>query len=151
MDRAAWKDTVHAVSKSPTRLSDLSLLHSKKANMINRCIFMPRIYPGMDTRLRANYSQFSLVQSLSCVRLFVTPWTVACQASLSITNSWSLLKLMSIELVISSNHLILCQPLLLPSIFPSIMTFPMSQFFTSGSQSIEVSASASVVPMNIQN
>ena len=151
MDRAAWQATVHAVSKSPTRLSDLSLLHSKKANMINRCIFMPRIYPGMDTRLRANYSQFSLVQSLSCVRLFVTPWTVACQASLSITNSWSLLKLMSIELVISSNHLILCQPLLLPSIFPSIMTFPMSQFFTSGSQSIEVSASASVVPMNIQN
>ena len=91
--------------------------------MINRCIFMPRIYPGMDTRVKANYSQFSLVQSLSCVRLFVTPWTAACQASLSITNSWSLLKLMSIELVISSNHLILCQPLLLPSIFPSIRVF----------------------------
>ena len=77
----------------------------------------------MDTRVKANYSQFSLVQSLSCVRLFVTPWTAACQASLSITNSWSLLKLMSIELVISSNHLILCQPLLLPSIFPSIRVF----------------------------
>ena len=68
--------------------------------------------------------QFSLVQSLSCVRLFVTPWTAACQASLSITNSWSLLKLMSIESVMPSNHLILCRPLLLlPSIFPSIRVF----------------------------
>ena len=91
--------------------------------MINRYIFMPRIYPGMDTRVKANYSQFSLVQSLSCVRLFVTPWMAARQASLSITNSWNLLKLMSIELVTSSNHLILCQPLLLPSIFPSIRIF----------------------------
>ena len=64
------------------------------------------------------------VQSLSRVRLFVTPWTAACQASLSTTNSWSLLKLMSIELVMPSNHLILCRPLLLlPSIFPSIRVF----------------------------
>ena len=63
---------------------------------------------------------FSSVQSLSHVRLFVTPWTAAHQASLSITNSWSLLQLISIELVISSNHLNLCRPLLLPSIFPSI-------------------------------
>ena len=69
-------------------------------------------------------SQFSSVQSLSHVQLFTTPWTAACQASLSITNSWSLLKLMSIELVMPSNHLILCHPLLLPpSIFPSIMVF----------------------------
>ena len=68
--------------------------------------------------------QFSSVQSLSHVWLFVTPWTAAFQASLSITNSWSLLKLMSIELVIPSNHLILCHPLLLPpSIFPSIRVF----------------------------
>ena len=64
------------------------------------------------------------VQLLSGVRLFATPWTEACQASLSITNSQSLLKLMSIELVIPSNHLILCQSLLLlPSIFPSIKVF----------------------------
>ena len=64
------------------------------------------------------------VQSLSRVRLFVTPWTAACQASLSITNSWSSLKLISIELVMPSNHLILCHPLLLlPSIFPSIRVF----------------------------
>ena len=63
-------------------------------------------------------------QLLSRVRLFATPWTPARQASLSITNSWSLLKLMSIKSVIPSNHLILCHPLLLlPSIFPSIRVF----------------------------
>ena len=63
-------------------------------------------------------------QSLSCVRLFVTPWTATCQASLSINNSQSLLKLMSIESVMPSTHLILCRPLLLsPSIFHSITVF----------------------------
>ena len=67
--------------------------------------------------------QISSVQSLSCVRLFVTPWAAACQASLSITNSWSLLKLMSIESVMPSNYLILCHPLLPPSVFPSIRVF----------------------------
>ena len=80
-------------------------------------------------------------------------WTAACQASLSITNSWSLLKFMSIESVMPFNHLILCRPiLLLPSIFPSNRTgsFPMSQFFASGDQSIGASASASILPMNIQ-
>ena len=67
---------------------------------------------------------YSSVQSLSHVRLFTTPWTATCQASLSITNSQSLLKLMSIELVMPSNHLILCHPLLfLPSIFLSIRVF----------------------------
>ena len=67
---------------------------------------------------------FSSVQSLSHVRLFVTPWIAACQASLSITSSRSLLKLMSIESVMPSNHLIPCHPLLLlPSIFPSIRVF----------------------------
>ena len=64
--------------------------------------------------------QFSSVRSLSRVRLFATPWTAACQASLSITNSWSLLRLMSIESVMPSSYLILCCPLLPPSIFPSI-------------------------------
>ena len=69
-------------------------------------------------------SQFSLVQSLSHVQLFPTPWTAACQASLSIGNSRSLLKLMSIESVMPSSHLILCRPLLLlPSVFPSIRVF----------------------------
>ena len=70
-------------------------------------------------------SQFSSVQSLSRVRLFATPWIAALQVSLSITNSQSLLKLMSIESVMPSSHLILCRPLLLlPSIFPSIRVFP---------------------------
>ena len=67
--------------------------------------------------------EFSSVQSLSRVWLFATPWTATHQASLSITNSWSLLKLMSIESVMWSNHLILCHPLLPPSIFPSIRVF----------------------------
>ena len=66
---------------------------------------------------------FSSVRSLSHVRLFVTPWTATSQASLSITNSWSLLKLRSIELVMPSNHLIPFRPLLLPLIFPSIRVF----------------------------
>ena len=70
------------------------------------------------------WCMFSSVQSLSHVWLFLTPWTAACQASLSITNSWSLLKLMSVESVMPSNHLILCRPVLLPpSITPSIRVF----------------------------
>ena len=69
---------------------------------------------------------------------------------LSITSCWSLLKLMSIELVMPCNHLILCCPLLPPSIFPASGFFPRSQFFTSGGQHIGVSASASFLPMNIQ-
>jgi len=68
-------------------------------------------------------NSISSVQSLSHVQLFVTPWTAACRASLSITNSWSLLKLMSIKSVNPSNHLILCRSLLLPSIFPSSRVF----------------------------
>ena len=71
----------------------------------------------------------SSVQSLSCVRLFLTPWTTAHQASLSITNSQSSPKLMSIELVMPSNHLILCHPILLPSIFPSIRVFSNESAF----------------------
>ena len=79
-------------------------------------------------------------------------WTAACQASLSITNSWSLLKLMSIESVRPSNHLIFCHPLLfLPSNFPASGSFLMGQLFTPGGQSTRVSASASVLPMNIQD
>ena len=68
--------------------------------------------------------QFCSVQSLSCVQLFATPWTAACQTPLPITDSGSLLKFMSIELVMPSNHLILCHPpFLLPSVFPSIRVF----------------------------
>ena len=95
--------------------------------------------------------QFSSVESRSCVWLFVTPWITARQASLSTTNSQSLLKLMSIELVMPSNHLIFCHPLF-PCLqsFPASGSFPVRRFFTSCSQSIGISASASVLPMNVQ-
>ena len=94
---------------------------------------------------------FFIVQLLSPVWLFATPWTAEHQASLSITNSRSLLKFMSIEMMRPSSHLVLCHPLLLlPQSFPESGSFPMSHFFPSGDQSIGVSASASVLPMNIQ-
>ena len=94
----------------------------------------------------------SSVQSLSHVWLFVTPWTAVCQASLSFTNSWSLLKLMSFESMMPSNHLILCHPLLfLLQSFPALGSFPTIQLLASGGQSVGVSASASVLPMNIQS
>ena len=100
-------------------------------------------------RLRISSVQFSSVAQWCWV--FATPWTAARQASLFITNSWSLIKHMSIKSVMPSKHLILCPLLLLwPSIFPP-SAFQMSQLFASGGQSIGVLASASVLPMNIQN
>ena len=91
---------------------------------------------------------FVVVESLSYTWLFLTPQTAAYQDSLSFTISQSLFKLMSTELVMPSNHLILCHPiLLLPSIFPSSGSFPLSWLFSSGGQSIEVSVSASVLPI----
>ena len=120
MDREVWQAEVHRVTKSQTLLS-------------SGC-----------------YIQFSSVQSLSHVQLFATPWTAALQASLSITNFRSLLKLMSIESVMPSNHLILFHPFFLPpSIFPSIRVFPKGWLFSPGGQSIGASASVSV--MNIQD
>ena len=96
--------------------------------------------------------QFSSVQLLSHVQLFATPWITARQASLSITNSWSLLKLMSIESVMPSSHLILCRRLLLlPPIPPASGSFLVSQLFAWGCQSTVVSASASVLPMDTQD
>ena len=94
----------------------------------------------------------SSVQSLSRVQLFLTPWTPAHQASLSITKLQTLLKLTSIESVMPSSHLILCCPLLLCLLyFPASGSFQMSQLFTSGGQRIGASASASVLPLNIQD
>ena len=106
-----------------------------------------RVLWGVKIRL-----QFSSVHSLSRVRLFVTPRITARQASLSITNSRSSLKLMSIESVMPSNHLIFCLSFssCLQS-FPASGSFPMSQLFASGNQSIGVSALASVLPVNIQD
>ena len=90
------------------------------------------------------------VQLLSSVWPFATPWITACQASLSIT--WSSLKLISIELVMPSSHLILCRPLLLlPPSLPASGSFPKSQLFSWGGQSIGVSALTSVLPMNTQD
>ena len=104
-------------------------------------------------------SQIAFIQVISPVQFscwivsdFATPWTVARQASLSITNSWNLLKLMSIKPVMLSNHLILCRHLLLLlQSFPASGYFPMSQFFPSDGQSIGVSTSASDLPMNMQD
>ena len=88
----------------------------------------------------------SSVQSLCCVQLFATPWTVARQASMSITNFWSLLKLVSI------NNLILCRPfLLLPSVLPNIRVFSNESVLHIRFPNIGASASASVLPMNIQD
>ena len=93
---------------------------------------------------------FVVVQSPICVWLFVTPWTAAHQISLS-SLSPSLLKLMSTESVMPSNHLIFCRPLsFCPQSFPASESFPKSRLFTSGSQNIRASASASNLPMNIQ-
>ena len=95
---------------------------------------------------------FSSVQSLSCVRLLVTPWTAACEASLSITNSWSLPKLTSIESVIPSSHLILCHPLLLlPSIFPNIRVFSNESVLPIRWPKYWSLTWASVLPMNSQD
>ena len=94
----------------PTQGSNPGLLHCRQ---ILYCLSHQGLTPYSMARSThfegQKYTQFSSVQSLSCVRLFATPWTVACQASLSITNSWSLLKIMSIELVMPSNHLFLCR------------------------------------------
>ena len=102
--------------------------------------------------LRVRISGYlAVVQLLSCVQLFATPWTAACQLCLSSTVFWILFKLMSVESGMPSNHLILCHPFssCLQS-FPASGCFPMIWFFASGNQSIRVLASASVLPMNIQ-
>jgi len=94
---------------------------------------------------------YVVIQSLSHIHLFVTPWAAAHQASLSFTISQSLLKLMSIELLMLSKHLIFCHPLLLlPSMFSKIKVFPNDWLFASGGQSIGASILGSVLPLNIQ-
>ena len=103
-------------------------------------------------RVRVHIYQFSSVQSLSHVQAFATPWMATRQASLSITNSRSLLKSMSIESVMPSNHLILCRPLLLLSpIPPNIRVFSNESALRMRCQSTGVSASVSVLPMNTQD
>ena len=109
---------------------------------------------GIHFSLKTNRHKtlFSSVQSLSHVRLFATPWTAPCQASLSITNSRSLLKLKSIELVMPSNHLILCHPFLLPpSIFPSIRVFSNESVLCITWPKYQSFSLTPVLPMNIQD
>ena len=97
------------------------------------------------------HSLIEIQSSRSVLSDSATPWIAACQAFLPFTNSWSLAKFMSIELVMPSNHLILfCPYLLLPSISSSIRVFPLNQLFISGGQSIGASALASVLSMSIQ-
>ena len=98
--------------------------------------------------LKINKSQFSSVQSFSCVWLFESPWTTVHQASLSVTNSWSLLKLMWCHATVSSSVVPFSSCL---QSFPASGSLPMSHFFESGGQSTGVSPSASVLPLNIQD
>ena len=113
---------------------------------------MSRIFSPCAFHQEFYHFQFSSVQLLSRVHLFATPWTAACQASLSITNSRSSPKSMSIESVTPSNYLIFCRLLLLlRQSFPASGSFQMSQLFASGGQSIGVSISTSVLPMNTQD
>ena len=114
----------------------------------NRALNM---FESIESILRNLIPSVQSVQLLSCVQLFATPWTVVLQASLSITNSWSLLKLTSIALVMPSNHLILCCPLLFPpSIFLSIRVSYNESVLCIRWPKTGASASASVLPMNIQ-
>ena len=104
----------------------LIVMTGKVVSWVDLLGFVGLLVPVTTTQLHSCILKVAIspVQSLSHVRLFATPWTAAHQAFLSITNSWSLLKLMSIMSVMSSNHLIFCHPLLLPpSIFPSIRVF----------------------------
>ena len=168
--REAWSAVVYEVTNSHTWLIDWTTnlnLYLK----ISIILFTADSFSSKD-------NQFSSVQSLSHVQLFVTPWlpcplptpiasvqfsrsvvfdsaipwTAACQASLSITNSWSLLKLMSIESVVPSNHVIHCCTLFLPpSIFPSIRVFSKESVLRISGRSIGVSAFTLVLPMNTQD
>ena len=133
MDRGSWWATVHVVANTWTWLSNWAHILLSSFLISSRLCF--------------------IVLLLSCVWLCVIPWAAVCQDPLSFTVSWSLLRFTFIESVMISNHLILrFRLLLLPPIFPIASgSFPMSQLFASpGGQNIGISASTSVLPMNIQ-
>ena len=114
---------IHSIHEGPTFMT---LDQEQKFYILTPSLWGVRI---STFEFGQGYKHFSSVQSLSCIQLFATIWTAACQASLSITDSRSLLKLRSVESVMPSNHLILCRPLLLlPSIFPSIRFFSRESF-----------------------
>ena len=116
------KELAHTITE-PDKFQDLQLVtwRPRKANGV--ISESEALRTRRANGISSSPKHGSSVQSLRPVQLFVTPWTTACQASLSITNSQSLLKLMSIESVMASNHLILCSLLLWPSILPSIRVF----------------------------
>ena len=140
MESGAWWAIVHEVAKRQNW--ECAHKHNKHGRVNSREKDLSFFHLSHDIHQKPS------VQSLSHVRLFATLWTVACQTSLSITNSQNLLKLMSIQSVMPSNYFILCVPFSshLKS-FPTSGSFQMSQFFTLGGWA---SASASVLPMNIQ-
>ena len=154
-----WKGKLMRVSNSDsvtTSTHQLLLPQSQPAGMLWSRHKLPHLLGQAPSSTKPSSSFSTNAQriccsSLSCAQLFATSWTAAHQASLSITNSWSLLRLMAMESVMLSNHLIFsCPLLLLPSALCSIKVFTMGQFFTSGSQNAVISASESVLPMNIQ-
>ena len=140
----AWRipwTTVHGVTKSWTLMNDFHFQTlKKKKNDDNK----PKGIREEVTKV------VTVVQSLSCVWIFVTPWTAACQVSLSLTFSQSLCKLTSIVLMMPSISSSVFPFFLCLHPFPASESFPMSWLFPTGGQSIEPSASASVLPMNIQ-
>ena len=143
-----------SLETQPCTRKQIGFLRGKTTQKIVQMIVF-KFFFTLKSYCKTQEIQFSSVQLLSRVQLFTTPWTAAHQDSLSITNSQSLLKLMSIESVMPSSYLILCHPLLLlPSIFLSIKIFSNESVLgkeLSGGQNIRVSASASVLPMNIQD
>ena len=152
IDRGAWWATVRGVAKSQTRLSHWSdLILSSMPNSERESESCSVLSDSLQLFATVSVQFSSVAQLLSHVRLFAIPWIAAHQASLSITNSRSSLRLTSIESVMLSSHLILCRPLLLlPQSLPASESFPMSQHFTSGGQSTGVSASASFPPKKSQ-
>ena len=139
--RAQWN------SKSPELFSTLTSQIEDHVNSIAIFMKISRFYKISNKQNIKNTALEGVaVQSLSRVQLFATPWTAVCQAFLSVTNSQSLLKLMFIESVMPSNHLVPFSHL--QSLLASL---PISRLFASGGQITGVSASASVLPMNIQD
>ena len=145
LQRLPWR---RRLKTSIQRWGGLIRAHTDPLGAGAVCVHLAGLSPW---KLSSQFFSQSVSSVAGRVQLFATPWTAPRQSSLSIANSRSLLKLMSIEPVMPSNRLILCRPLLLlPPIPPASGSSPVSQLFVSGGQSIEASTSASVLTLNIQ-